>query len=52
MENKKKLRIIQYYGISGPKNKTRKEELLDLHRQLLLIIGEGKRSYQFEIILM
>jgi exonuclease III len=51
MENKKKIRIIQYYGISGPKNIKRKEKLLELHRKVLSIIGEGKRN-QFEIILM
>jgi exonuclease III len=51
MKNKKKLRIIQYYGISGPKQIKRKEELLDLHQQVLSIIGEEKRN-QFEIILM
>jgi exonuclease III len=52
MENKKKIRIIQFYGISKPtKTAYTQGELKNLHKKLLSIIGEGK-AHQFEIILM
>jgi hypothetical protein len=52
MENKKKIRIIQFYGISKPSKKFFFQgELKDLHKKLLSIIGEEK-ACQFKIILM
>jgi hypothetical protein len=44
MENKKKLRIIQFYGVSGPLYVKYKNEIKELHKKLILIIEDGKST--------